>query len=503
MSLGRRMANGATWMVALRFFKRSIGIVSTIVLARLLVPEDFGIVAMAAALMTLVVMFSELGVDTVLVRKPTVDNVDLDSAWSLQVTLGALQALMLLALAAPMAQFYDEPRLEPLIYVLSLAVFIQSFRNIGIVAFRREMTFNKEFILGGSVKATSFIVTVPLAVILQSYWALVMGIVASKVAHVGLSYAMHPYRPRWSRERWRELFGFSKWLLINNALQFLTQRGPIFVLGRLGGAQSAGIFHIAYDLAMLTTSELVTPINRAMLPGYARMNSGEGRLTDGYLDVLGIVAVIALPCGLGIAATATVLVPFALGQQWNVAVPVVETLASAGAIMCLLANTAPAFLALGRPSLVTFLGVIRNLVLLPGLIFGALHSGINGVATAILATTILMAPLNFGLVVKTLGIPWTAIIFAVIRPIFAAGSMYLLLHIYLVPHILIGANIAIILQALFAVSFGAVAYVTVLLTLWALFGGRTSAEAYLIEFVGQALPGIRRTLLARISALGR
>lgn len=481
-------------MVALRVLKRSIGLVSTIILARLLVPEDFGIVAMATALMTFVVMFSELGVETVLVRKTTVDDVDLNSAWSLQVTLGLFQAFALLALAWPMAGFFEEPRLEPVVCVLAVGVFIHGFRNIGTVAFRREMTFSKDFLLEGAKKGTAFLVTVPLAIIFHSYWALVAGIVAARLSHVALSYIMHPFRPRWSRARWKEIFGFSKWLLANSGLQFLTEKGPIFVLGRVSGAQGAGVFNIAQEIAMFATRELVTPINRAILPGYARMKENPEQLKRGYLDVLGMVALVLVPAGLGLAVTAELLVPVALGSNWMDAVPLVERLACAGAVMGVLANAPSVFLALGRPWLVTALGAVRNVVLIPSMIAGGILVGAEGVAWALLATSLVMVPVNLGLVARTLTVGLMEIGGRLVRPLVGAGTMALTLKLALVPFLTqnTGANLAV--ATVLSVLAGAFIYFAIVGLLWWIFGGTSSSESQLARLAEEKFPVVRRSL---------
>ncbi len=487
------MAKGATWMVALRFFKRGIGIFSTIILARLLVPEDFGIVAMATALMSLIVMFSELGVETVLVRKDVIDENDLDSAWSLQVVIGFFQAFGLVMLAWPAAQFFSEPRLEPVIYVLSAGVLIHGFRNIGTVAFRREMTFNKDFVLEGSKKVASFLVTVAIAVVFRTYWALVAGIVAARVTHVVLSYIMHPYRPGWSRARWGEIFGFSKWLLVNSGLQFLTQKSPIFVLGRVAGAQGAGLFNVAYDIAMFATQELVAPINRALLPGYARLQHNPEQLKKSYLDALGIVVLFLVPAGLGLAATADPVIPVVLGAQWSGAIPIAQHLACAGAVMGMLANTAPVLLAMGRPRLITALGALRNSIFLPSLIVFSVYFGVEGASLSLLFTMLAMVPVNFAIISKKLNLRLVDLGSCIVRPLLGAGAMAMILKIGVVPLLTRTMTDQLWGAALLSVASGAVIYFTIVYGLWSIFGGPGAPEPRILNLLTEQRPVLRRT----------
>ena len=489
MTLNRRIALGAAWMIGLRLIYRLIGIISMIILARLLVPEDFGLVAMATALMALVVLFSELSVDTALVQKTDVDASDLDSAWSLQVMLAVCQAAAMAALAQPIANFYDKPELRPVIYVLSLALLIQGFRNIGTVAFQRDMTFHKEFVLRCSQKLVSFTATVTIAILFRSHWALVTGILAGKTAETMLSYGMHPYRPRWSREKWGALFAFSKWLLLNNGLLFLAQKGPIFILGKLSNAQGVGAFTIAYEIAMLPHAELVAPINKAVLPGYSKMKQSRTQLQQGYIDVIGMITLIALPAALGLAATADVLIPLLLGQNWLATVPLVEVLALGAAVSTLQTNTGTVFLALGHPHILSRLVAIWVAVLVPSMITGGILAGPYGLACAIVLVTAAMLPVNVATVLYVLRLsPWR-LLAAVIRPCLAGCLMYAILDLYLAPSITQALGAATVLSALTTVAGGAVVYSGLVGVLWLVAKGPAGAETHFGNFCRDRLLG--------------
>jgi len=169
-----------------------------------------------------------------------------------------------------------------------------------------------------------------------SYFVQLLGlglrIVTSRVAEVVLSYVLHSYRPRFHLSNWRELVWFSKWVYLSNSLVFLSQRGPEFLIGKICGPGSVGLFSVGYDIALLPTSEMVAPINRAVFPGYVKMSKDAEQLREGYLNVIGIIALIALPTAVGIAATADVLVPLILGNKWLETIPIVKVLAFAGAL---------------------------------------------------------------------------------------------------------------------------------------------------------------------------
>jgi len=482
MSLNRAIARNAVWTVGFRFFHRTVGFISTLILARLLVPEDFGLVAMATAVQALLLAFSDFSVHVPLVQKPQIDRGHMDSGWTLQAVMGLVQASVLVAFAQTVAGFYDEPRVVPIMYVLAGIAGLMGLRNIGIVMFQREMAFHREFKLKAIRRIVSFIVTLILALIFRSYWALVLGMLVGALTEFALTYVMHPYRPRPAWSLVGELFRFSKWLLVNNVLQFFVDRGPDFALGRLIGAGAVGVFSVGKEVATLPTSELAAPINRAVLPAYARMQEKEGALRQGYLDVVGVLSLIALPAGLGVGATADILIPLLLGANWVSAIPVVKLLAVRGAVNVLNANNGTVFLAMNRPWLITALFGCRLLLLVPGMVLAAIHFGVVGVATVYLVVTVVMLPIMLAVLSWKLHLRVIDYIAAVARPVFAGSIMYATLDLWLVPKL---SNLPLIGGAALAVLAGASLYILTILTVWVVLGRPAGAEQRLIQIIAE------------------
>src|SRR5258706_9735213 len=292
-----RMAVGAAWMVLLKIVERGIGLASTVVLARLLLPADFGVVAMATSIIAILELFGALGLDWALIQRPDATPANYNAAWTFSAIFGVSCAIALLCVAAPAATFYGEPRLVPVMQVLAGMMAIGGFQNIGIVAFRRDLEFDREFRFLLAKKIATVVVTILLAFTLRSYWALVIGVTFGSAMSVALSYYVHPYRPRLSLHGLGELLRFSKWLLANNALLFLNARASDFVIGRLSGAGALGMYQIAYEISNLPTTELVAPINKATFPGYSRLAGDIVKLRDGFLNFTSMVALITLPAG--------------------------------------------------------------------------------------------------------------------------------------------------------------------------------------------------------------
>ena len=132
------MAKGAAWMVLFKLLERGLGLASTLVLARLLVPADFGIVAMATSVIGLLEILAGFSFDIALIQKQDAEEYHYHTAWTLNLLTYAVMALMMVLLAAPVATYYRSPQVEQVLYALSFGVFLVGFENIGQWRFARS-----------------------------------------------------------------------------------------------------------------------------------------------------------------------------------------------------------------------------------------------------------------------------------------------------------------------------------------------------------------------------
>jgi O-antigen/teichoic acid export membrane protein len=421
--LGRKIAKGAIWMVLFKLTERGLGLVSTMILARLLAPADFGLVAMAMAFIGAIELFTAFSFDTALIQNPQASREHYDTAWTFNVLFGASAALVLVLLAPLSAGYYREPRVPPVLYCLALGLLVQGFENIGVVAFRRELEFRREFQYRVLRKLSGFIVVVPAAFLLRNHWALVAGQLATSLGSVALSYVVQAYRPRFSWATAGQLFRFSRWLLANNLLVFLRDRGPDLVIGRIVGKVPLGSFVVARDISNMPTSELIAPINRAIFPGFARQAAQLERLRRTFLDSLSIIWMIGLPVAIGLAVTADLIVRVVLGPQWFAAIPPMRILAIYGALMILHGNGGYVYIALGRPRVLTATSgiFVCNLSLL--LLLLVPRAGVQGAALAFLGASLLQFPVTYVTLVRVLGLRLGQLVAAVWRPVAATVTM--------------------------------------------------------------------------------
>ncbi|MTW14305.1 oligosaccharide flippase family protein [Pseudoduganella eburnea] len=490
--INKHIARGAAWMVAFKLIDRGLGLVSTVVLARLLLPADFGLVAMATVIIAALQLLIAFSFDVPLIQNPNAGRAQFDTAWTINVLFGLAAAGVLGLLSYPAASFYSEPRLAHVIHVLALSFAIQALGNIGPVAFRREMRFDQEFRFLLAKRLALLCVTIPLAFWLRSYWALVLGQLLGAVLGVLLSYYASSYRPRFSLAAKGELFHASKWLMLNNLTTFLNGRAAEFLIGRVLGARALGTYTISFEISTLPTTELVAPINRAAFPGYARVASEISQLRSSFLTVVGMIALISLPAALGIVAVADLMVPAVLGQQWMAAVPLIQVLAIFGAIQALQTNISYIYLATGRMHMIAYLGGTQFILLLACMLPFLRWWGVQGAAWAYLASVIVMIPVNQVLLARCLSLGAADFLRCLWRPL-AAALVMLAVVLAAKRSVVLPASGGAYLTALLACcALGACIFTAVLWLLWRQSGSPDGPEQVMWERLQAARRRLRR-----------
>jgi lipopolysaccharide exporter len=486
-TLGRQMAKGAVWMIAARFADRGIGIVSTVVLARLLVPADFGLVSMAVSIIAMLEVLGSFNFDVALIQNHDAERRHYDTAWTFNVCVGLASGLALLGVAHPASQFFREPRLQTIVLLFAGLPLLEGLHNIGLVEFRKHLQFDREFAYLFARRIVTFLIVLPLALVYRNYWALVTGVLTGKIVSLCLSYVIQRYRPRFSLAARHELFHFSKWLYLGNLTQFLIHRAPDLVIGRIAGTSALGLFNVAHEIAYLPTNELVAPINRAIFPGYAKKSKDIAVLREGFVDVISVIGLLMIPAAAGMFITSDLLVAIFLGDKWLAAQPIIRLLAIAGMIFALQTNPTYVHYAMGNPRTVSWLTFLYALSLLPIMVVATSLGGPLAAAWAYIITASLVLPITYSTLIHRLELRWSALAARLWRPLLATAAMWVVLG-ELVAHLdMPHESLARAAELLLIVLGGALVYTAALFGLWRLSGMPAGAERMIFDLVRQKL----------------
>jgi lipopolysaccharide exporter len=325
-SLTRKTIVGAAWLLLWRIVTRSLGFVSTLILARLLLPSDFGLIAMATTFSYGIEAISQLGLQEALVRRRE-EGLDLHhTAFTMQLGRALITGLMIAAGAPAAGWWFAEPRLVTVVLVLAGLTALNGLENVGIVEYRRAMRFDVQFRLMSVPRLAGFVITVGGALAWRSYWALLAGMLVYSAVRVAMSYWLHPFRPRLRLERWRELAGFSFWTWAAAVASLVWDRCDPFVLGPSFGQAKLGLYLMAMQIAWLPMTELVAPAAEALFAAFSRAQKDGNSSIHHAPEVAGIILLGVAPMVLCVSAASGPIVEVLLGPKWIQAWPIVAVL---------------------------------------------------------------------------------------------------------------------------------------------------------------------------------
>lgn len=471
------MLAGSLWAISMRWGIKLLGFISTAILARMVLPSDYAVVAMAFLVTGLIGSFFDFGVEVALIRKAEVDDAFVDSAWSLRVVEGIGIALML-ALFAPLANaYFHDQRVVPVLWIFAVCTALTGSSNIGVMLARKTLNFSLEFKIQIVAKLFQVFVTVGLAYVLHDYRALVAGIVASYCCSWALSYLLHPYRPGWNTSAFREIWGVTRWLMLSNIARFMVRKADEISAGRIGTSAEFGMYNVGADLGQLPTGEIGPAILKAFFPVLSSIQHDPARVRSGVLKVMAIVNAITLPAGIGLAAVAAPATLLMLGPNWSGAIPFVAIFGLVGA-----AQVA----SIPLSTLLTMRGftkiqsttvwieftvfILASLVLVPLL-------RLQGLAIARLIGVLFSTMLISYQCSKYCDLPVRAVANTIWRPISAAILMFFVTHgtVEFFRHSLAGFTLAI--------AAGAVTYTVIMLITWYLAGKPKGLESEMFGYL--------------------
>jgi PST family polysaccharide transporter len=414
----RTIATGAGWLYAYRWIERLLDFASVVVLARLLSPDDFGLVAIAASIVTIVDGLGALGIDKALIRNRADDRPTYDSAWTLSVLRGFLSALAMVAIA----QFLPDARIAAVLRALALGPILTGCASPRFIVFERDLVYSRLAMLTLGARLLAVVVTLSAAIAGRGYWSLVLGQLTNALAAAVLTYVLSPYRPRVSFARFGSILAFSGPLTLTSAVTMLSMETDRLIVGRLLGVSATGLYDMTQRVGVLPTRELLSPLQRILFPAYTRMATDVPRLRRVVCESINVLGSLSLPAGFGFALVAGDFVPLVLGRQWTPIVPLLIVLVPFLGVRSTLSMALPSMLALGLTWMLFRVSAGYALVHVPAFILGTALFGLPGAIWSIVAAGVLYSYLNAWMLRRTLGITLGEILTELRRP-FAATAM--------------------------------------------------------------------------------
>ena len=368
-SVSQGVLQSSAILLTIQLFQKSLGFISTLILARLLVPEHFGIVAMVMICLMLFENIADAGNQHYIIQKQQLDDEDLHTAWSLELLTKLMMFGLILLLAPLLASFFSMPELTSALMIASLVLPIKALQNPALMLFAKQLNYRPVFRLSLLQKLLSFIVTVGLAYLYPSHWPVIIGALVSALSFTLGSYAISHFRPRFSLARFRQQWGFSKWLMLRGLIGFARYQADNLIVSKRFSTADLGGYHLLRELTLLPAIAVIVPCSQPLQAAIADQRDKADLLSYRTRMSLLLLLLVLIPITTFLLAYPTLIVTTLLGAQWSEYGGLLAPFALFFITFCIFDLISNAFLAIGKSRLLFWFDVVSTLVVIAVLLW--------------------------------------------------------------------------------------------------------------------------------------
>lgn len=382
-SMGHRFLSGALLTALVQVVRAVVQFASVILLARLLAPADFGIVAMAGPVVGFVTMFTDMGLNQAAVQRATITHSQINALFWVSVALSAGIMLILLLISPLVGKFYGDARAGWVCAASAVPILISSLGSQHFALLSRTMRFQRLAVIDVICAPLGLIAAVIAAQAGAGYWALVAAAYASAIAPAVAGWAAFQWRPSKPAldPSLKSMLGYGAGITGFNVSNYISRNLDNVLIGREWGASQLGFYDRAYKLLLLPLSQVTGPISRVTTPTLARLQDDPDRYRRIFIDVVIQMLLLAVPGVIVLISTADVFVPALMGEKWRAVVPIFIALGYAGLVQPLNNPTGWLFMTQNRTVEYAAWGLVSAATNVAAFLLG-LPYGALGVATA-------------------------------------------------------------------------------------------------------------------------
>lgn len=406
MSLKKSAASGVKWTTVSSITTTALQFIQLAVLARLLSPEDFGLMAMVAVVIGFAAAYADMGISAAIIHRQDATREQLSSLYWLNLLAGLLVYLVVLAMTPAIVALYGEPRISRLMSWITLTFLITPLGTQFQLLLQKHLRFRRLALIEISAALVGASVAVVTARFGQGVFALIWGTLSSNATSTVLLLivGLREWRPQW-HFRSADLKGylsFGCYQMGERSVNYFNSTLDQLLIGSLLGAQALGYYKLAWSLAIQPIGRINSILTRVAFPLFARIQNEPERLQKGFLLVLRMLSTVNAPLLLGLAAVAPVLIPVVFGTQWLPAVPLVQMLAFVTLLRSAGNPVGSLLLAKGRADLGFKWNGLLLVTQLPGVYLGAYLGDALGVAISLVILQLIYSVFNYLILIRTL-----------------------------------------------------------------------------------------------------
>jgi O-antigen/teichoic acid export membrane protein len=489
--VGDKTATSGTWAVGARLVSRIVDLTTMLVLAHILKPRDFGLVAIAMIVIYILEAALELPLSQALVRLPRIRASHYDTAFTLSLIRGVALSVIIALTSWPFAQFYADKRLIPLVCLLSFAPAARGLVSPRLTDYAKNLDFSREFATEFVGKIAAATCAIGVAVVTKSYWSIAAGTIISPVAATITSYLIAPYRPRLSLAELPSFSGFLGWFTAAQVVAAINWQCDRLFLGKLISKAELGLFTTANDTANIPLLTFFGPILRPLLSAFAILRGEPWRLANSYQKSACAIVTVALPVLVGESLLAEPAVRLVFGEKWIGAVPLLRWLALSLIPALFAIPFGPLVMSFNRTQFFLKRNIVELCVKLPLVIVGTIKFGFAGAIFARFISEMVAAFFCMRVVRQLIGISIHRQLLGMWRSFISALTMAIATH-WCMPYLIHTDNtLRLAFGTVVTVIVGSIVYMGVLLCLWRSIGSPPGVEAMVIERISGLINRVR------------
>ena len=408
---------------------RGSRLLATLVLARLLAPEMFGIIGMAYVTMEILQRVREMGFGLAYIQRQYADfdeeRIAANTTFWLGCIINAALFIAAFLLAPAMGAFFRSEDAQEVLRVLCFGFLIDILIALPSLDLQKRLEFKRLAICEVAEALSYMLIAISLALLDFGVWSLVYGQLASKIVLLICLFRASLWRPRFefSGQMAFELFRFGKYMWAFVLLSGVGDALDKLIVGRYYGEAELGFYSMAFLLATLPATNITMLVNRLTFPLFSKMQSQLVELRAALGKALSHVAVLALPTAVGMLVVAPLFVNVVLQEKWAPIVPLVGVLCFYGMILSIAAVTGPALQAIGKPNVLFYTSIVHHAAKI-ALLIALKDQGTVGICYAVLIPILISSSIAFVLIVRYLKFPLPDLFLPILRPAFAAAVMF-------------------------------------------------------------------------------
>ena len=455
-NLRQKFVKGIFWSAIRSWGRQVISFIVFSLLARLLQPEAFGLVALAGVFLGFVQVFLNQGFAIAIVQRQELEPEHLDTAFWTNLGMGILLTIVGLFGAGLFADFYHQPELIPIVRWLSLSFIINSLSQVQNAILSRQFKFKIQAVRSLLAVFAGGLVGTGMAFMGYGVWSLVGQQLTNELVGVLVLWQASDWRPRLkiSQRHFQELFSFGINIMGIDLLNFFNRRADDLLIGYFLGPVALGYYTVAYRLLLVSINLLTSITSNVSLTVFSKMQEQPTRMREAFYKAINLTSAIAIPAFTGLAVLAPEIVPVVFGQQWLPSVPVMQILAFIGILQAVFSFNGTVMMAMGKPSWKLKINCINAVCNVVSFVL-VVRWGIIAVAAAYVIRGYLLAPIPVWAISKLLKIKISTYLHQYVAPL--ASSLVMVSAIWIVKYML-GNALNPHWQLTFYILLGAIAY---------------------------------------------